>query len=186
VSTETPDKEILALFANKKTQYKSFELLTLKYQKKIYWQVRRMVKDHEDADDLVQEVFIKIWKNLEKFREDAQLSTWIYRIAVNETLKFIKKKQRLQTVDFDDVKHSISEKLYATNDFSGDHIQKTLQAAIDTLPTKQKLVFNLKYFEELKYDEISEMVGTSVGALKTSYHIAVKKIEKFVKDSLNQ
>ena len=140
-----------------------------------------MVIDHDDADDVVQEVFIKIFKNLSGFREASQLFTWIYRIATNECLTFLKKQQRRQAQSLDDVSHELKHKFDDSAYISGDDIQRKLHKALLTLPDKQRLVFNMKYFEDLKYDEISEATGTSVGALKASYHLAVKKIEESLK-----
>ncbi|HPE56720.1 MAG TPA: sigma-70 family RNA polymerase sigma factor [Bacteroidales bacterium] len=158
-----------------------FNLLVRQYQERVYHLIRRMVIDHNDTDDLVQETFIKVWQNLESFRSDSKLFTWIYRIATNEALSFLNKKKRrfmLPLVDYDRV---LESKLSDGHSFSGDEIQKKLFKALLTLPEKQRLVFQMKYFEELKYDEISEVLGTSVGALKASYHIAVKKIEENLK-----
>jgi RNA polymerase sigma-70 factor (ECF subfamily) len=142
-----------------------------------------MVFDHDDANDLVQETFIKVWKNLDQFRADSKLYTWIYRIATNETLSFINKKKRKFLFPIVDYTKQLAKNLEDDNYFTGDEIQKKLHNAILTLPAKQRLVFNMKYFDELKYEEISEVLGTSVGALKASYHIAVKKIEQYVKDN---
>lgn len=141
-----------------------------------------MVIDHDDSDDLVQEVFIKIWKNLDKFREDAKLYTWIYRIATNECLNFLNKKRRRFFLPINDVGNELSNKLDDGMHISGDEIQMKLQKALLKLPDKQRLVFNMKYFDEMKFTEIAAITDTSVGALKTSYHLAVKKIEKFIKD----
>lgn len=136
-----------------------------------------MVIEHEDADDVVQEIFIKIYKNLDSFREASQLFTWMYRIATNESLTFIKKKQRKYALAIDEVEHELGHHLDSAAHISGDDIQRKLQKAILSLPEKQRLVFNMKYFDDLKYDEIAEITGTSVGALKASYHLAVKKLE---------
>jgi len=151
-----------------------------KYQQKIYWHVRRMVIDHDDADDVVQDIFVKVWKNLGNFREDSQLYTWLYRIATNECITFLNKKKQKQNVSLDDDTTAyLAETLADGNYFNGDKAQMKLQQALLTLPEKQKLVFNMKYFEDMKYEEISDVLGTSVGALKASYHLAVKKIEAF-------
>ncbi len=139
-----------------------------------------MVIDHDDADDVVQEVFIKIYKNLGGFREASQLFTWIYRIATNESLTFLKKKQRQYAMPIDEAEHELGHQIDYSSTISGDEIQMKLQKALLTLPEKQKLVFNMKYFDDLKYDEISVITGTSVGALKASYHLAVKKIENLL------
>ncbi|MBL1407955.1 RNA polymerase sigma factor [Sphingobacterium faecale] len=174
------DAQIIAMFADERTREAAFSHLLKKYQQKIYWHVRRMVIDHDDADDVTQDIFIKIWRNLEKFREDSQLYTWLYRIATNECITFLNKKKQKHNVSLDDDNSSyLSETLADTTYFSGDKAQMKLQQALLTLPEKQRLVFNMKYFEDLKYDEISEILGTSVGALKASYHLAVKKVENF-------
>jgi len=177
---QVEDEEILEKFANERTRNESFNLLISKYQEKIYWHVRRLVIDHDDADDLVQEVFIKVWKNLAKFRSDSKLYTWIYRIATNECITFLNKKKQRNQTPLDEVVEELSESLVASSYFNGDKIQLKLQQALLTLPEKQRLIFNMKYYDELKYDEISEILGTSVGALKASFHIAVKKIEVFM------
>lgn len=174
------DALIISKFANESTREEAFNLLLKKYQQKIYWHVRRMVIDHDDADDVVQDVFVKVWRNLEKFREDSQLYTWLYRIATNECITFLNKKKQKQHVSLDEEDSSyLSSTLTASSYFNGDVAQMKLQQALLKLPEKQRLVFNMKYFEDLKYEEISEIVGTSVGALKASYHLAVKKIELF-------
>ncbi|OAQ40636.1 RNA polymerase subunit sigma [Pedobacter psychrophilus] len=171
------DSLILQKFEDEKTRNESFSLLLEKYQQKVYWHIRRMVLNHDDADDLVQDVFIKVWKNLINFRQDSQLYTWIYRIATNECITFLKKKRQKNNVPIEDLTEQLSQNLNEENYFSGDAIQKKLQEALLTLPEKQKLVFNMKYFDDLKFQEISDILGTSVGALKASYHLAVKKIE---------
>ncbi|MDR3011143.1 ECF RNA polymerase sigma-E factor [compost metagenome] len=174
------DALIIAKFAEESTREEAFRLLLKKYQQKIYWHVRRMVIDHDDADDVVQDIFVKVWKNLGNFREDSQLYTWLYRIATNECITFLNKKKQKQNVSLDDDTTAyLAETLADGNYFNGDRAQMKLQQALLTLPEKQKLVFNMKYFEDMKYEEISEVLGTSVGALKASYHLAVKKIESF-------
>lgn len=177
---QVEDSEILEKFSNIKTRDEAFNLLLSKYQQKIYWHIRRLVIDHDDADDLVQDTFIKVWKNLEKFRSDSQLYTWIYRIATNESITFLNKKKQRNNTPLDEVSAELSETLIASSHFNGDKVQLKLQQALLTLPEKQRLIFNMKYFDELKYEEISEITGTSVGALKASFHIAVKKIEVFM------
>lgn len=174
------DEEILELFNNPDTQRNAFNLLVKKYQQKIYWMIRKMVIDHDDSDDLTQEVFIKAWSNLSNFRGDSKLYTWLYRIATNESLNFLSKKRRRYFIPIYDVEGELSEKLEADTQINGDEIQLKLQKAILKLPEKQRLVFNMKYFEEMSYEDISEVTGTSVGALKASYHWAVKKIEDFL------
>ncbi len=175
------DKELLEKFANPESRNLAFNQLIRKYQQKIYWHIRKMVIDHDDADDLTQEVFIKVWKNLENFRQDAQLYTWLYRIATNECLTFLSSKRRKFFLPINDVAAELTEKIDSSPDISGDEIQLKLQKALLRLPDKQRLVFNMKYYDELKYEEISAILGTSVGALKASYHLAVKKIEEFLK-----
>lgn len=178
------DAQIISMFADERTREAAFSQLLTKYQQKIYWHVRRMVINHDDADDVVQDIFIKVWRNLEKFREDSQLYTWLYRIATNECITFLNKKKQKFNVSLDDDSTSyLAETLADGQYFNGDQAQMKLQQALLTLPEKQKLVFNMKYFEDLKYDEISQILGTSVGALKASYHLAVKKIESFLKNN---
>jgi len=179
--TDSADKKLIEEFRDPKSRNFAFSKLVNTYQERLYWHIRRIVIGHDDADDVLQNTFIKAFKNLDKFREDSQLFTWLYRIATNEALTFLKKKKRNIFVSIDEVGHTLSSKLEASPELSGDAIQLKLQQAILTLPTKQRLVFNMKYFDEMKYDEISEVTGTSVGALKASYHHAVKKIEAFVK-----
>jgi RNA polymerase sigma factor (sigma-70 family) len=174
------DSEILAKFSNERTRNEAFNLLLNKYQQKIYWHIRQMVINHDDSDDLVQDVFVKVWKNLEKFRNDSQLYTWIYRIATNECITFLNKRKQQNNTPLDEVSAELSESLIETSYFNGDKVQLKLQQALLTLPEKQRLVFNMKYYDDLKYEEISSILGTSVGALKASFHIAVKKIETFM------
>lgn len=180
MSVQVDDNEILSKFQQEKTRNEAFNLLLKKYQQKIYWHVRRMVINHDDADDLVQEIFVKIWKNLLGFRNDAQLYTWMYRIATNECITFLNRKKLKNNIPFDDVSYQLSETLTESSYFDGDKAQRKLQQAILTLPDKQRLVFNMKYFDEMKYEEMSEVLGTSVGALKSSFHLAVKKIEAYL------
>jgi RNA polymerase sigma factor (sigma-70 family) len=180
MSAQVEDEEILRKFQDEKTRNEAFNLLLNKYQQKIYWHIRRMVIDHDDADDLSQDVFVKVWKNLPGFRSDAQLYTWMYRIATNECITFINKKKQKNNISLDDVAYELADTLADSSYFNGDQAQKKLQQALLTLPEKQKLVFNMKYYEDMKYEEISQVLGTSVGALKASFHLAVKKIESFL------
>ncbi len=174
------DSQILEKFADEHTRHEAFSLLLKKYQQKIYWHIRRLVIDHDDADDLTQDVFVKVWKYLANFRSDSQLYTWLYRIATNECLTFLNKKKQKNNVPLDEVSHDLADTLTEGSYFNGDKIQMKLQQALLTLPEKQRLVFNMKYYDDLKYEEISEITGTSVGALKASFHLAVKKIEAFL------
>lgn len=180
MSVQVEDAEILSMFREEKTQNQAFNLLLKKYQQKIYWHVRRMVIDHDDADDLVQDIFVKVWKSLPGFRNDAQLYTWMYRIATNECITFLNKKKAKNNIPLDDVAYELADTLADSTYFNGDQAQMKLQQAILTLPEKQRVVFNMKYFDEMKYEEMSEVLGTSVGALKASFHLAVKKIEAFL------
>ena len=174
---QVEDEEILSKFNDERTRNVGFNLLLKKYQQKIYWHIRRLVIDHDDADDLVQETFVKVWKNLQNFRSDSQLYTWIYRIATNESITFLNKKKNRNNISLDEVNTELAETLASSECFDGDKIQRKLQQAVLTLPEKQRIIFNMKYFDDMKYEEISEVLGTSVGALKASFHIAVKKIE---------
>jgi len=171
------DQEILEKFKVDATKQMAFNLLIRQYQKRVYWLDRKMVIDHDDANDISQEVFVKIWFHLEEFRQDSGLFTWIYRIATNECLSFLRKKKRRFFLPIHDVEEELAVKISSGSHFNGDEIQKKLQLAILTLPEKQRLVFNMKYFEDLTYEEMSGILGTSVGALKASYHHAVQKIQ---------
>ena len=174
------EEEILLKIRDQETRNYGFNLLVREYQERIYWHVRKMVLDHEDADDLVQEIFIKVWKNLSKFREDSKLYTWVYRIATNECLNFLKKKKRRFFLPIHDLEGELAEKLTSSIDPSTDEIEMKLQKAILKLPDKQRIVFNMKYYDEMKFADIAEITVTSIGALKASYHHAVKKIENLI------
>jgi RNA polymerase sigma factor (sigma-70 family) len=174
------DKELLAKIRNADTRNYGFNLLVRAYQQRIYWHIRKMVIDHDDADDLTQEVFIKVHRHIDAFREDAQLYTWIYRIATNECLTFLEKKKRRFFLPINDVGAELYAKLDQPGAMNGDDIQRKLQKALLHLPDKQRIVFNMKYFDDMTYEQISEITNTSVGALKASYHHAVKKIEDFL------
>ena len=174
------DKELLAKIRNPETRNYGFNMLVRGYQQRVYGLIRKMVIDHDDADDVTQEVFIKVHKAIDTFREDSQLYTWIYRIATNESLTFLSKKRRRFFLPLDDVAAELTAIIDASPHISGDEIQKKLQKALLTLPDKQRLVFNLKYYEEMPYQQMAEITGTSEGALKASYHHAVKKIEEYL------
>lgn len=180
--SEYTDKELLELFRNGTNPNYAFNLLVKKYQEPVYWHIRRMVINHEDANDLVQDVFVKAWKGLNNFREDSKFYTWLYRIATNESITFLNKKKRKHWLSLNSVAHKLEENLEDDNFFRGEEIQRKLQKAILKLPGKQRAVFNMKYFDEMKYEDISSVMGTSVGALKASYHHAVKKIESYLKE----
>lgn len=171
------DQELIEKIRQEETRNYGFNLLVRKYQERIYWHIRKMVIDHDDTDDITQDVFVKVYRNINKFRADAQLYTWIYKIATNECLTFLNKKKRRFFLPIVDVEQELSDKLDSSSHIDGDMVSMRLQRALLTLPDKQRLVFNMKYFDEMKYQQIAEITGTSVGALKASYHIAVKKIE---------
>jgi RNA polymerase sigma-70 factor, ECF subfamily len=178
---DTSDDQILSFCREKAKIEKGFKLLMLKYQERLYWHIRRMVFEHEDANDVIQNTFIKVFKNIHKFEGKSKLYTWLYRIATNEAITFLNKRNKKSTASLDNEEYNLENQLKADDYFDGDEIQRKLHDALNRLPEKQKAVFNLRYFEEMKYDEMSEILGTSVGALKASYHHAVKKIENYLK-----
>lgn len=171
------EDDIIDNLRNEETRRDAFAQMVSIYGEKLYWQIRKMVLTHDDADDLLQNVFLKAWLSLETFRGESKLSTWLYRIAVNECITFLNKQRAKNNVSIDDVDHFLLERLQSDDYFDGDEAQVRFQKAVLTLPEKQRLVFNMRYYDEMKYEEISEVLGTSVGALKASYHHAVKKIE---------
>lgn len=173
------EEDIIARLKDEKERAAAFSVIVNRYSQQIYWHIRRMVLSHDDANDLVQNTFIKAWTNIDKFRGDSKISTWLYRIAINETLNFLGKNQN-NTVSINSPEGSIAEQLESDTHFNGERADALLQEAIHRLPEKQRLTFNMKYYEEMKYEEMSEILGTSVGALKASYHIAVKKIEDYI------
>lgn len=177
--TSYDEREVLQLIQDEKTQRKGFEMIVAQYSEQLYWQIRRIVLSHEDANDILQNTFVKAWTSIDYFRAEAKLSTWLYRIALNECLTFLTRQRLANTVPIDDPEAVAVRELESDPYFSGDRLQLLLQQALMTLPEKQRMVFNLKYYQEMKYEEMSEIFGTSVGALKASYHHAVKKIEKF-------
>lgn len=171
------EKELVKQLQDEKRATKAFETLLHTYTEPVYWQIRKMVLNHDDANDIVQNVFIKAWTNLHNFRGEAKLSTWLFKIAINESINFInKEKHRVQASGDKEEDSLLLKNLEADTYFDGDALQIELQAAIARLPEKQRLVFNMRYYDEMKYEEISEILGTSVGALKASYHHAVKKL----------
>ncbi len=176
------DEQLLVQqLTNPKTQRKAFERLVSEYGEQLYWQIRRIVLSHDDADDVLQNVLLKAWTHIEDFHGDSRLSTWLFRIAVNESIDFVRKKKNMSVVSADDGEIGIANQLLADNYFDGDETQALLQEAIAQLPDVQRTVFNLRYFEDMKYSEISALLKTSEGALKASYHIAVKKISDYFK-----
>ena len=179
----TSDTELLVQFRNPLTKEKAFTSIIKKYQEKLYWHVRRMVIEHEDANDVLQNVFIKVWNGLENFREDSQLYTWFYRIATNESLTFLEQQKKKSAVRLNDVENGLANKVVADQNFDANRLEWKLQLAIQQLPEKQKIVFNLRYYDEMPYEEMSRVLDTSEGALKASYHHAVKKVEEFIKNN---
>jgi RNA polymerase sigma factor (sigma-70 family) len=179
---EHTDKELLILFRNPDQKNYAFNLIVRKYQERLYWHIRKLIIVHDDTDDLLQNTFIKAWKGLENFREESQIYTWLYRIATNEALSFLKEKRKKFFLPIVDVEKELSSNLEGDGYFNGDDLQLALQKAILTLPEKQRIVFNMRYFDEMKYEDMASILDTSVGALKASYHHAAKKIEKILKN----
>lgn len=176
------ENELVLQFSQPKKRSNAFSVVVNTYQERLYWHIRKMVLSHEDANDVLQNTFLKAWNGLEGFRGDSQVSTWLYRIATNETLTFLTNKRMRSHNSIDEVEEGLLQNLQADTYFNGNEIQMKLQMAILTLPEKQRLVFNMKYFDDITYDQMEAILGTSVGALKASYHYAVKKIEKYFAD----
>lgn len=177
------EKLILKQLREPRTAEAAFGVLVKEYTEPLYWHLRRMVVDHDDANDLLQNTFIKAWTNMDSFQGNSKISTWLYRIATNEALTFISKQNMTEMVSIDDEDSPVAD-LEADEYFNGDELQMRLQAALQTLPPKQRMVFNMKYFDEMKYEDMSEVLGTSVGALKASYHLAVQKIASYFDDDI--
>jgi len=180
MTVQQDDKEFLYQFKNADTKESAFTSILKKYREKLYWHIRRMVVDHDDANDVLQNVFIKVWKGLENFREDSQLYTWLYRIATNECLTFLEQQKKRNSVSLSDVENGLENKLKADTNFDANRLEWKLQLGIQQLPEKQRVVFNLRYYDEMPYEEMSRVLDTSEGALKASYHHAAKKIEEFI------
>lgn len=179
------DAEIISMMQEKRSQEKGVRMLMDAYQSRLYWHIRRLIVDHDTAQDVLQETFIKAFQNFHQFKQDSQLYTWLYRIATNEALQQLNKMKRMQKTDEDAENHLVN--LVADNaSVEGDEIQLLLQKAIQTLPEKQKLVFTMRYFEDLPYEEISKIVDMSVGTLKTNYHYAKQKIEEYIKENYKE
>lgn len=176
------EADLVRQLKDSNTQSKAFEVLVNTNKHRLYWHIRRIVLNHDDADDVLQNTFIKVYRNIDGFKGDSKLYSWMYRIATNEALSFLKTKSKKQGISNEELQNQMLDNLEADVYFEGDEIQIKLQRAIATLPEKQKLVFNMKYFQELKYEEISAILETSVGGLKASYHLATKKIEAFLKE----
>lgn len=175
------DSDIVKQLNNPETRRSGFQTMVQKYSSQLYWQIRHIVIGHDDSNDVLQNTFIKAWTNLDNFRGESKLSTWLYRIAVNESITFIQKRKA--TIPIDDPEAAIAAQLESDPYFDGDETDIQLQKALQTLPEKQRLVFNMKYFQEMKYEEMSEILETSVGALKASYHFAVEKIQKYFNEN---
>ena len=175
------DTSLLAAFHNHTTKEKGYNGIVKKYQEKLYWHIRRMLVSHEDTNDVLQMVLVKVWNGLENFRADSKLYTWLYRIATNETLTFIEKEKKRAIVSLDQDSDIFGDKVKADTHFDENKLIWRLQLAIKSLPEKQQLVFNLRYYDEMPYQQMSELLDTSEGALKASYHHAAKKIEEFIK-----
>jgi RNA polymerase sigma-70 factor (ECF subfamily) len=174
------DQELIDKLRNEATRNEAFAQLVSKYQERLYWHIRKVVLNHDDSDDVLQNTFMKVWKNMDGFREESSLFTWLYRIAINESLTFVNTQKKRQAIPFQDVSEYLKNRLEADDYYEGTDIQKKLQQAIITLPEKQRLVFNMRYFEEMPYQQMSEILDTSVGALKASFHHAVKKVGEFI------
>ncbi|HPU46817.1 MAG TPA: sigma-70 family RNA polymerase sigma factor [Bacteroidales bacterium] len=172
------DNFIISLFSDSETKTEGFKLLVKKYKEKVYWHVRRIVVSHDDANDVVQNTFIKIWENLDSFHGDSKLYTWIYRIAINESINFINKKKSALFISIDELNENFLDNLKADTNFKGDEIERKLIKAINQLPPKQRLVFYLRYFSNMPYKDIVEVLHTSENTLRSSYHQAMKKIKK--------
>ena len=174
------DTELLLQFRDPETKERAFTAIIKKYQEKLYWHIRRMVVEHEDANDVLQNVFIRVWNGLENFREDSQLYTWLYRIATNECLSYLEQQKRKSALPLDETESGLSNKIVADKYFDPNKLEWKLQLAIQQLPEKQRIVFTLRYYDEMPYEEMSRVLDTSEGALKASYHHAVKKIEDYI------
>ena len=175
---------VIEQLQNPATVRQAFARVVERYSQPLYWQIRKMVLSHDDANDLLQNTFLKAWGSIEYFRGDAKLSTWLYRIAVNETLTFLAKERELRNLKADDADDFLLLNIESDEYFDGDRAQRLLQEAIVRLPEKQRLVFNMRYFDEMKYEDMSEIMGTSVGALKASYHNEDKKIEEYLHEHI--
>lgn len=180
MAVNTHDSELLLQFRDPATREKAYTSIIRKYQEKLYWHIRRMVVDHDDANDVLQNVFIRVWNGLENFREDSQLYTWLYRIATNECLTFLEQQKKRAAISLSAVETGLENKIKADKYFDSNKLEWKLQLAIQQLPEKQRLVFTLRYYDEMPYEEMSRVLDTSEGALKASYHHAVKKIEEYI------
>jgi len=179
---EYSDKELLQLFKNGDNPHYAFNLLVKKYQEKLYWHIRRIVISHEDADDVLQDTFLKVWDALAGFREESSLYTWLYRIATNEALNHLRRARTRFFIPLVDVEKHLASSLETDPWFNGNELERKLQKAILTLPEKQRIVFNMRYFDEMPYEKMASILNTSEGALKASFHHAMKKVEKYIEE----
>lgn len=177
------DEQLVARLREPATCREAFGDVIRIYSEPLYWQIRRMVNNHDDANDLLQNTFMKAWGAIENFRGDAKLSTWLHKIAINESITFLEKERKRLNISLDDEESYLINTIEADSNIDGDELALKLRKAIASLPEKQRLVFNMKYYDEMKYEQMSEILGTSVGALKASYHLAVKKIEQYFEDN---
>ena len=180
---DNDDLDIIADLKQKNKRDLAFHILVKKYQERLYWHIRKMVVRHEDADDVLQNTFVKVWRNIDSFREESSLYTWLYRIATNESISFINSNKRRNYIPINDANDYMVKSIVSDPYFEGDEIQMKLQKAILNLPEKQRIVFNMKYFDEMKYEDMSQILNTSVGALKASYFHAARKIEEYLKNT---
>ncbi|HPF51872.1 MAG TPA: RNA polymerase sigma factor [Draconibacterium sp.] len=177
------DQKIIADLKDANKRDLAFHVLVRTYQERLYWHIRKMVMNHDDADDILQNTFMKVWRSIDTFREESSLFTWLYRIATNESITFLNSKKKKSLIPLSEENEYLMENLMSDPYFEGEAIQLKLQQAILRLPEKQRIVFNMKYFEELKYEDMAQILDTSVGALKASYHHAAKKVEEYIKSS---
>ena len=176
------EKELIRRLQSPDSSRMAFDEMMRTFGEGIYWQIRKMVYNHDDAVDLLQNVFLKAWNNIDHFRGDAKLTTWLYKIAINESINFVNKEKNRQGITSDETAEFMLNNLTADEYFDGDELHLSLQKAIAALPEKQRLVFNMRYFDEMSYEQISDILGTSVGALKANYHHAVKKISQAISE----
>lgn len=176
-----PDQNIINDLKDENKRDLAFHTLVTTYQERLYWHIRKIVMNHDDTDDVLQNTFMKVWRNIDNFRADSSLYTWLYRIATNESITFLNSKKKKNMMPLNDVSEYLMENLMSDPYFEGDEIQRKLQEAIIRLPEKQRIVFNMRYYDEMKYDDMAEVLETSVGALKASYHHAAKKVEDYLK-----
>lgn len=178
---EIEDHVILTSFRDERSRDMAFTQLVRKYQERLYWHIRRLVVTHDDTNDVLQNMFIKVWRNLAEFQEKSSLYTWLYRIATNEALTWLEQQKRRSSISLSDHEETLGNRVASQQDFDGNKAEWKLQQAIQLLPEKQRLVFNLRYYDEMPYEEMAQVLDTSAGALKASYHHAVKKVEAFLK-----